>query len=107
MSWQGERVDSIDLNALLVTRGLKVDGRVYRERDRGVCDGHRGALGHRRPLRGRSRSRYRGYVPIQQAAALDRLTRDGTLSLRDACRLLLRRRAIIHIDPADDIEPER
>jgi hypothetical protein len=48
---------------------------------------------------------YRGYVPIQQAAALDRLTRDGTLSFRDTYRLLLRRGAIIHIDPADDLEP--
>ena len=48
---------------------------------------------------------HRGYVPIQQAAALGRLTRDGTMSFRDAYRLLLRRRAIIHIDPADDVEP--
>jgi hypothetical protein len=49
---------------------------------------------------------HRGYVPIQQAAALGRLTRDGTMSFRDAYRLLLRHRAIIHLDPADDIEPE-
>jgi len=49
---------------------------------------------------------HRGYVPIQAAAALGRLTRDGTMSFRDANRLLLRRRAIIHLDPADDIEPE-
>ena len=48
---------------------------------------------------------YRGYVPIQQAAALGRLTRDGTMSFRDAYRLLLRRGAIIHLDPADDVEP--
>ncbi len=47
---------------------------------------------------------YRGYVPIQQAAALARLTRSG-MSFRDAYRLLLRRRAIIHLDPADDVEP--
>lgn len=33
----------------------------------------------------------RGYVPIEQAAALDRLTRDGAMSFRDAYRLLLRR----------------
>jgi hypothetical protein len=44
-------------------------------------------------------------LPIQQAASLDRLTRDGSLSFRDAYRLLLRRGAIIHIDPADDVEP--
>ena len=48
---------------------------------------------------------HRGYVPIQAAAALGRLTRDGTLSFRDAYRLLLRRGAIIHLDPADDVEP--
>ena len=44
-------------------------------------------------------------LPIQQAASLDRLTRDGSLSFRDAYRLLPRRGAIIHIDPADDLEP--
>ncbi len=49
---------------------------------------------------------HRGYVPIQQAAALDRLTRDDAMSFRDAYRLLLRRGAIIHLDPADDVEPE-
>ena len=48
---------------------------------------------------------HRGYVPIQAAAALDRLTRDGSLSFPDAYRLLLRRGAIIHLDPADDVEP--
>jgi hypothetical protein len=48
---------------------------------------------------------YRGYVPIQQAAALGWLTRHGTVSFRDAYRLLLKRGAIIHIDPADDAEP--
>ena len=48
---------------------------------------------------------YRGYVPIQQAVALGRLTRGGEMSFRDAYRLLLRRGAIIHLDPADDVEP--
>jgi hypothetical protein len=48
---------------------------------------------------------HRGYVPIQAAAALGRLTRDGSLSFPDAYRLLLKRGAIIHLDPADDIEP--
>jgi len=48
---------------------------------------------------------YRGYVPIQQAAALDRLTRGGEMSFPDAYRLLLRRGAILHIDPVDDVEP--
>jgi hypothetical protein len=49
---------------------------------------------------------YHGYVPIQMAAALGRLTRDNGMSFPDAYRLLLGRGAIIHIDPADDAEPE-
>ena len=49
---------------------------------------------------------YRGYVPIQQAAALGRLTHEDGLTFPDAYRLLLKRRAIIHIDPADDVDPD-
>jgi hypothetical protein len=48
---------------------------------------------------------YRGFVPIQQAAALGRLTSEGGMSFLDAYRLLVRRGSIIHIDPADDVEP--
>jgi hypothetical protein len=47
---------------------------------------------------------YRGYVP-DQAAAPGRLTREGGMSFRDVYRLLLKRGAIIHINPADDMEP--
>jgi hypothetical protein len=43
--------------------------------------------------------------PDPAGAALGRLTRDGSLSFRDAFRLLLKRGAIIHLDPADDVEP--
>ena len=49
---------------------------------------------------------YIGYVPIHQAAGLDRLIRVNGLSFPDAYRQLLRRGAIIHLDPADDLEPE-
>jgi hypothetical protein len=49
---------------------------------------------------------YRGYVPIQMAAALGRLTRGNGMTFPDAYRLLLKGGAIIHIDPADDVEPD-
>jgi hypothetical protein len=48
---------------------------------------------------------YIGYVPIQQAASLDRLIRQTGMSFPDAYRTLVERRKIIHIDPADDLEP--
>jgi hypothetical protein len=48
---------------------------------------------------------HRGYVPVQMAAAIDRVMRTEGLSFPDAYRLLLRAGKIIHIDPADDIEP--
>jgi hypothetical protein len=48
---------------------------------------------------------YRGYVPIQMAHAIDRLIRRSGMSFPDAYRALLRHGAIIHIDPADDLEP--
>lgn len=48
---------------------------------------------------------YRGYVPIQIAHGLDIAMQRHGLSFPDACRLLLDRHAIIHIDPRDDAEP--
>ena len=48
---------------------------------------------------------YRGCVPIQMAAGLDRLIRDTGMSFPDAYRALLRARTIIHVDPVDDLEP--
>jgi hypothetical protein len=48
---------------------------------------------------------YQGYVPIQIPHAIDRLIRATGLSFPDAYRHLLRRGTIIHIDPADDLEP--
>ena len=50
---------------------------------------------------------YRGYVPIQMPHAIDRLTKRTGLSFPDAYRTLLRGGAIIHIEPADDLEPRR
>lgn len=50
---------------------------------------------------------YHGYVPVQIAAALDRVVREHGRSFAEAYALLLRRGAIIHIDPEDDeIPPE-
>jgi hypothetical protein len=48
---------------------------------------------------------YRGYVPIQMAHGLDQLIRRTGMSFPDAYRTLLRRGAIIHLDPSDDLEP--
>jgi len=48
---------------------------------------------------------YRGYVPIQIAAGLDRLIRDTGMSFPDAYRALLGAGKIIHVDPVDDLEP--
>ena len=47
---------------------------------------------------------YAGYVPIQIPAAISRLIRNTGMSFPDAYRTLLKRGAIIHLDPADDAE---
>ena len=48
----------------------------------------------------------RGYVPIQIAHGLSEVMKKQGLSSREAYRELVDRGAIIHIDPADDGEPE-
>ena len=48
---------------------------------------------------------HHGYVPIQMAAGLDRQMRATGMSFPDAYRALLGIGAIIHVDPADDLEP--
>ena len=49
---------------------------------------------------------YRGRVPIQMMQAISGLMTERGLTFREASRQLLRAGKIIHIDPADDIEPE-
>ena len=48
---------------------------------------------------------YHGYVPIQMAAGLDQLIRRTGMSFPDAYRALLQAGKIIHVDPADHLEP--
>ena len=48
---------------------------------------------------------HRGYVPIQMAAGISRTMKERRMTFREAYEYLLRRRAIIHIDPADDAIP--
>lgn len=50
---------------------------------------------------------YREYVPITMAHGLSQFReRHPDLTFRDAYRSLLHAGAIIHVDPANDIEPD-